>query len=141
MTLVLDTSVLIVFSNSQEPLHRRVQQLIETEPGPLVVPAPITAEVDYLLGDKLGRHARRAFLEDVASGRFRIECLQGYEYELINRMDDTYASLDAGLADLSIVVIAHRFGTNRIATLDERHFRTLRPIGGGSFTLLPSDQP
>jgi predicted nucleic acid-binding protein len=43
------------------------------------------------------------------------------------------------LADLSIVVLAHRFRTTRIATFDERHFRALRPLDGGSFTLLPAD--
>jgi hypothetical protein len=28
---------------------------------------------------------------------------------------------------------------DRLLTFDERHFRTIRPLQGGSFTLLPAD--
>jgi hypothetical protein len=46
-----------------------------------------------------------------------------------------------GLTDASLVVLAERLGTTDIATLDERHFRTLRPLAGGvdAFRLLPAD--
>jgi hypothetical protein len=37
------------------------------------------------------------------------------------------------------VIVAERFGTRRLLTFDERHFRKLRPLGGGHFTLLPAD--
>lgn len=47
--------------------------------------------------------------------------------------------LGIGLADASIVALAARYETNRILTLDERHFRTLRPLRGRSFRLLPQD--
>ena len=50
-----------------------------------------------------------------------------------------YADLGIGLADASLVVLAGRFETNRILTLDERHFRTLRTPAGEPFTLLPAD--
>jgi uncharacterized protein len=39
------------------------------------------------------------------------------------------------------VILAGRFETRRILTFDERHFRALRPLDGGSFTLLPADLP
>lgn len=43
-------------------------------------------------------------------------------------------------ADASLVVVAARFQTTRILTLDERHFRTLPPLwGAAAFTLLPAD--
>jgi predicted nucleic acid-binding protein len=42
--------------------------------------------------------------------------------------------------DASLVAIAARLGTTDIATLDERHFRTLRPLTGEpAFRLLPAD--
>ena len=52
---------------------------------------------------------------------------------------EQYADLGIGLADASLVVLAAKRGTRRILTLDERHFRTLRPLDGGSFTFLPAD--
>lgn len=42
-------------------------------------------------------------------------------------------------ARLSVVVLAKRFRTRRVVTFGERHFRALRPLQGGSFTLLPVD--
>ena len=50
-----------------------------------------------------------------------------------------YADLDVGLADLSVVILAHRFRTTRVVTFDERHFRAIQPLGDGSFILLPVD--
>jgi predicted nucleic acid-binding protein len=44
-----------------------------------------------------------------------------------------------GLADVSIVVLAGRYRTDRVLTLDERHFRALRTPQGASFTILPAD--
>ncbi len=49
-------------------------------------------------------------------------------------------SLGIGLADASVVVLAERYGTYDILTLDERHFRAMRPLTGRrSFRLLPAD--
>ena len=51
----------------------------------------------------------------------------------------SHSDLMIGLADASVVVLAARYGTNRVLTLDERHFRVLRTPGGEYFTLLPAD--
>jgi predicted nucleic acid-binding protein len=59
----------------------------------------------------------------------------------IAALNDQYRDLDVGLTDLSLIVIAARFGTTRILTFDERHFRTMRPLQGGVFALLPFDEP
>ncbi len=55
-------------------------------------------------------------------------------------LERRYEDLDAGLADLSVVVAAHQYGTRRILTSDERHFRALRPVDGGNFTQFPADR-
>jgi hypothetical protein len=40
---------------------------------------------------------------------------------------------------LSSFVLAGRYGTRDILTLDERHFRTMRDPQGRPFLLLPAD--
>lgn len=51
-----------------------------------------------------------------------------------------YRDLGIGLADASIVVLAERYGTRDILTLDERHFRAIRPLSGEpSFRIFPAD--
>jgi len=50
---------------------------------------------------------------------------------------DKYRDQDIGLADASTVVLADKYDTTKILTLDRRHFEALRPIGGGRFAILP----
>ena len=46
---------------------------------------------------------------------------------------------DIGLIDASLVALADRSRTDRIATFDHRHFRTLTTPAGKPFVLLPAD--
>jgi predicted nucleic acid-binding protein len=139
VTVVVDAGPLVALADQRDPDRDRVEAVLVEEQGALVLPAPISAEVDYLVRKRVGRHAQRLFLEDLADGRFVVASLEAADYATITELDRTYDDLDAGLADLSIVVLARRFGTRRIVTFDERHFRALRPLDGGGFTLLPAD--
>ena len=49
-----------------------------------------------------------------------------------------YSDQDIGLADASLVVLAHQFETHHILTLDRRHFGVVRALDGGRFQLLPT---
>jgi predicted nucleic acid-binding protein len=139
MTLLIDTGPLVALADARDPRRPAVRRLLREEPGDLIVPAPISAEADYLLGARLGRRAQRGFLTDVAQGRYQVICLDSADYSTLLSYDEKYADLNVGLADLSVVVLAERFRTNRILTFDQRHFRALRPLGGGSFMVLPTD--
>ena len=141
MTLVVDAAPLVAMADRRDPMQPRVEKLLEEEPGELVIPAPVTAEVDYLLGRRLGRASRLAFLADLAAGRFTVACLDSNDHGVVADLETRYHDHDVGLADLSAVVIADRYRTRRLLTFDERHFRTIRPLKGGRFTLLPADSP
>ena len=139
MTLIVDAAPLVALGDARDPLHAAVGDVLRAEGADLVVPAPVSAEVDYLIRRRGTPAAARAFLRDVASGRFRVEGLTADEHAAAARLDEQYASLDLGLADLSVVILAHRFRTRRLLTFDERDFRAVTPLAGGSFTLLPRD--
>jgi uncharacterized protein len=139
VTLIVDAAPLVALGDSRDPLHATVGDLLRTEGGDLVVPAPVSTEVDYLIRRWGTPAAARAFLRDVAAGRFRVEGLTADEHGTVARLDEQYADLDLGLADLSVVILAHRFRTTRLLTFDERDFRAVTPLSGGSFVLLPRD--
>ena len=139
MTLIVDAAPLVALGDARDPLHAAVGDVLRAEGGDLVVPAPVSAEVDYLIRRRGTPAAARAFLRDVASGRFRVEGLTADEHGTVARLDEQYADLDLGLADLSVVILAHRFRTRRLLTFDERDFRAVTPLSGGSFMLLPRD--
>jgi predicted nucleic acid-binding protein len=139
VTLIVDAAPLVALGDARDPLHAAVGDVLRAEGADLVVPAPVSAEVDYLIRRRGTPAAARAFLRDVASGRFRVEGLTADEHGTVARLDEQYADLDLGLADLSVVILAHRFRTRRLLTFDERDFRAVTPLSGGSFMLLPRD--
>jgi len=140
VSLVVDAGPLVTLALPDDPQIQQVEEVLANERGPIVIPAQITAEVDYLLRERVGITARRAFLADLANGRFQIYCPDMADYELIQHCNQQYTDLDIGLSDLTIIATAHRLRTSRLLTFDQRHFRTVKPIGGGSFTILPADR-
>lgn len=139
MTAIVDAAPIVAAADARDPNRAIVQRLLREEEGDLVVPAPVSAEVDYLLGTRIGPQARSAFLGDLARQRFLVACLNPEEYQEVLALDRRYADLDPGLADLSVVVLAKRFGCRRLISFDERDFRAMTPLQGGTFTLLPAD--
>ena len=139
MTLVLDAAPLVAVADRRDRLAPTIEAILRSESGELVIPLPVAAEVDYLLGRRLGRRSRLAFLDDLAAGRFRLEPLDAGDLQTVANLERVYDDLDFGLADLSVVVAAARHATRRILTLDERHFRALRNLDGRPFVLLPAD--
>jgi predicted nucleic acid-binding protein len=139
LTLLVDAAPVVALADRDEPLRDAILAALADEPGALVVPAPTTAEIDYLLGRRFGAAARRAFLADLAAGRFAVEPLERADYQTIVTLERPYADLELGLADCALVALAERLGTTRVLTFDERHFRAVTPLQGGAFTLLPAD--
>ena len=140
MTLLIDAAPLIALADRRDPMLMRVHRALKGERGSLVIPAPVTAEVDYLIQARGGRGANRPFLADLRAGRYQVECLMPSEYAEVERLNNRYAAFNLGLADLSIVVLAARFKTRTLLTFDERHFRSIEPLQGGRFTILPADE-
>ena len=139
MTLLIDAAPLVALADPDEPRREEILETLGGEPGALVIPAPTTAEIDYLLGQRFGRAARPAFLTDLAAGRFTVAGLDPDDYTMIVGLEARYEGLDLGLADCALVVLADRHRTDRILTFDERHFRTVAQLSGEPFTVLPAD--
>lgn len=113
--------------------------MLQSDPGPFHLSPFVLAEVDYLLSDRLGPAPALQVLEDVAAGAYQLAPFSDEDLGTAISIVRRYADLVVGLADASLVVIAARHGTDRILTLDERHFRVIRPLQGGVFTILPAD--
>lgn len=139
MTLLIDAAPLVALADPGEPQREAILAALASEPGALVIPAPTTAEVDYLLGRRFGAPARRAFLADLAAGRFTVASLERDDYPTILDLEAHYADLELGLADCALVILAARHHTTRILSFDERHLRAVTPLDGEAFILLPAD--
>ncbi|GAA2849562.1 hypothetical protein GCM10010472_03210 [Pseudonocardia halophobica] len=138
--IVCDTGPLVAAGLSRDPDHRASVDLfaaLHLSRQPMVVPAPIVAEVGYLLHHKGSPRAESAFLRSLAAGDFRTVELTTEDYARMADLVDTYADLPLGTSDASVVALAERLGAAEVATLDHRHFRVVRPRHVDAFTLLP----
>ena len=139
MTLIVDAGALYAQADRNAPEHEAVVRVLRDEPGELVTSELAIAEADYLVLTRLGINVELDFLRDLAEGTFTAVCLTRGELQIALDVAHRYRGLRLGLADCSLVILAQRFRTRRLATLNERDFRAVPPLQGGAFVLLPAD--
>ena len=140
MALIVDAGILYAQADRSEAHHAGAVDLLANERGALVTSELVVAEADYLIRTRLGIDAELAFLEDLAEGTYAVDCLNRAELAQARDLALRYRDLKPGLAACSLVVLAHRYKTRRLATLNQRDFRQMAPLQGGSFQLLPADR-
>lgn len=137
--IVLDTGGLYAALDANEGLHgRTVAALVSSTPPRFISPF-VLAELDYLIGSRVGHQAQMALIDEVTRGAYQLEPFLAEDLGHAKRIMDRYADLRIGLADASVVVLANRHRTFDLLCTDERHFRALRGQGGKPFRLLPFD--
>ena len=135
--MIVDTSALLAYFDADERDHDAVSRVIDDATESLVVSPFVIAELDYLVGSRLGVRIELATLRELASGAWDLATIGAGDLASVCAVIEHYADQDIGVADASNVVLADRHGTHTIVTLDRRHFDVLRPLGGGRFTVLP----
>jgi predicted nucleic acid-binding protein len=136
--LILDTSVLLAALDGADPDHGRCADLIAKANENLLVPALVLSELDYWCSERLGSDVWLAFLEDVLAGAYSVEWPTQGDLERCLELQRTYAELRLGVVDASLLALAERLGEAKLATLDHRHFATMRPRHTGALELLPA---
>ena len=99
----------------------------------------VLAEADYLVERYAGVSAEIALLDEVARGAYELVVFTRSELDAARQFIAKYRRLKIGLADASIAVLAARYNCYDVLTLDERHFRAMRPAPRKSFRILPAD--
>jgi uncharacterized protein len=138
--IICDTGPLVAASIRRDPDYHRCTELftgLHLANRPILVPSPIVAEVGYLLG-RLGNAAIEAgFLRSIAEGAFISTDLTNADYNRMADLVEQYADFPLGTSDAAVIALAERLDVDEIATLDQRHFRAVRPRHVKAFTLLP----
>jgi predicted nucleic acid-binding protein len=138
--IVCDTAPLVAAALYKDPDHHRCVELftgMRLARRAMVLPAPIVAEVGYLLAAKAGARTEAVFLRAVAAGDFVPVELTSDDYTRMADLVEQYADLPLGTSDASVIALAERLNVAEIATLDLRHFTVVRPRHVQALTLLP----
>ena len=140
MSVIGDTSGILAALDRSHPAHKECLDAVRTAEAVVVSPL-VLAELDYMITTRFGYSAALAFLGEVERGVYEIADVGRDQVLVAKGVLDRYASLPLGLADAVNVVLADSLGTDRILTLDQRHFRAVAPITGrfAAFRLTPFD--
>ena len=139
MALICDTGGVFGLYDADDAHHVEIKAVVEKEPGPLFLPVVLLAEIDYLLSTRLGQQAAVDFLESVDQGSYLLVPMLSADLRRSLELIRQYRDLQLGIADAAVVAAAESLSIYRLLTLDERHFRTIKPRGSDHFILLPAD--
>lgn len=137
MALICDTGPLYAALDRADADHAACAALLLDAGEPIIVPAPVVVELEWLASSRLEPSAFLAFLADVEAGAVVIADLEGPDYTRVRRLLERYRDLPLGLVDAAVLAVVERFGERRLATLDHRHFAVVRPRHVASLELVP----
>ncbi|HZO35945.1 MAG TPA: PIN domain-containing protein [Solirubrobacteraceae bacterium] len=136
MSVVLDTSLLVGAYDSAAPEHEASARWLRDLDEELVTTPLAIAEMESIVRRRGGLDAQRALWSNLDAGAVTVRWWA-------DAMDETVAIArrrpEISLVDASLVALAHRVRTDRVATFDHTHFRTLKTRDGKPFQILPAD--
>jgi predicted nucleic acid-binding protein len=138
--ILVDTGGVLAAVDPKQTHHAAAAEVLRLPQHRILSPF-VLAELDYLIDRYAGQESTLTLLSDVARGVYQLESFDSSDIAAAIAVINRYASLNLGLADASIVVLAERYQCLDILTLDQRHFRIVLGPGGRPFRLLPFDLP
>lgn len=135
--IIVDTGVLYAFLVADDPDHARSAALLSDPLETIVVSPLVIAELDYFVLKRFGITGEIAMLQDMTESRYEVASFDGDDLQRCLVVLEKYGDQAIGMTDASLVVLADRYDTRRIATFDLRHFSALRAFDGRPFDLLP----
>lgn len=138
--IIADTGAILATIDQSSAWHEACVKVLAQLQRPMVISPMVVAEADYLLSKRFGIATANRFLSDVARGAYQLVPADERDVDEAVTVNTRYFDLKLGVTDSLNVVLASRYGTSKIFTLDERHFRVIAPLcGTAAFTLLPAD--
>ena len=135
MTVVLDTGVIVALYDISDQHHAQARAWYDAFDDDLVTTPLALAEMDRLA---TRARARDTLWSDLERGAFAV---RWWADGITDSLTVARRHPRIGLTDASLVALAARLRTDRIATFDHRHFRALNTPDGEPFTVLPADAP
>jgi hypothetical protein len=137
LAIILDTGPLYSALDRDEPDHAACRALLENSDERLVIPSPVLPELDHLIRSRLHPDLLLGVLDDIADGVYHMENLTAEDYARVRQICERYSDARIGFVDASVLAVVERLNEPKLATLDHRHFRMMRPRHIDALQLLP----
>jgi predicted nucleic acid-binding protein len=136
MAIIIGPDFVLALVRSQQPRHGDAVALLSELDEDLVTSPLAVADIDRAVAGAAGDDARRAVWRDFERGAYAV---RWWADALKETLGVARRHPEAGLTSASLVALAGRVNTRRIATFDEQ-FRTLTTPDGEAFVVLPADR-
>jgi predicted nucleic acid-binding protein len=139
--IVADTSGVLATIDPDSSEHAACVEILGLLQRPMLVSPMVVAETDYLLTTRFGISTANRFLADVARGAWDLVEVTAEDINDVVTVNTRYQGLKLGATDSLNIVLAARYGTATLFTLDHRHYRATAPLADQeAFVLLPADR-
>lgn len=130
--ITLDTSAVLTVLDRAQRHHDDVVEVLATRGGPFLVPAATLGEVGHFLDHRFTPQVRRAFLDDLRSGAWTLDCGEA-DLARVTELAERYGDLPLGLVDAAVIACAERHGGGVVSLDHDFHV----VAGEGTITVLP----
>jgi len=139
--IIADTSAILSTIDPDAAEHSSCVEILGHIQRPMLVSHMVIAETDYLLTTRFGISTANRFLADVARGAWELAESNAEDINDVVTVNTRYQGLRLGATDCLNIVLAARYGTAILFTLDHRHYRATAPLNDpDAFILLPADR-
>jgi uncharacterized protein len=139
--IITDTSAILATIDPDAAEHAACVEILGHVQRPMLLSHMVVAETDDLLTTRFGIPTANRFLMDVARGAWELVDSDANDINNVVTVNTRYEALRLGATDCLNIVLAARYGTSVLFTLDHRHYRATAPLSGSSaFVLLPADR-
>jgi len=136
LTVVADTSFILAIVRGRDEHHAAALGWLQESDEDFVTSPLALAELDHMVARLSGETARHALWEDFEAGVYGV---RWWADALSETLAIARRHPFLGLVDASLVALAGRLRTTRIATFDQ-HFRSVPTPDGEAFVVLPADR-
>jgi predicted nucleic acid-binding protein len=136
MTVVIGADFVVALARRADPRHLEALSLLDVLDEDLVTSPLALADLDRAVAEATGPEGQRGVWRDFERGAYAV---RWWADALKETLGIARAHPDTDLTIASLVALAGRVNTRRVATFDER-FRTLTTPDGEAFVVLPADR-
>lgn len=125
--VITDTGFWLALANKRDDRHQHAKvRFDELKREGFVTTWCVITETCYLLQQRVGIDAPKAFLNKVSIGALQVFDLTQEHCPRIISLMEQYRNLPMDLADASLVILAEHLGHERVLSVDQRDFNTYR---------------
>lgn len=136
MTALMDTGFILALLTTDDVHHRDCRAAIDLESNALV-PLVVLPEVAYMVIRDMGYRPFITFMRSTLNNRSQLREASADDLARAVEIMEQYADSRIDYVDCVIAAMAERLEITRILTIDQRHFRMLRPRHTPAFDLRP----